>query len=467
VIGAGYVGLVSAACFAKAGHRVRCVDIDAARIALLERGDVPIYEPGLSPILADGSVRKRLTFSSSAAMAAAASEIIFIAVGTPPRASDDAADLSQVFAVAESISGALRPGSIVAIKSTVPVGTGDDIEDLLRDLCPNRKIEVASNPEFLRAGCAVEDFMRPDRVVVGTESSRTATALSELYRSVGVERGRILVTDRRSSELIKYAANGFLATKIAYINEIAALCEKVNANIGDVATGIGLDRRIGRQYLQAGPGFGGSCFPKDARALARMGEDHDAPMRIIETVLASNEARKRAMARKLRGICNGRLRGKTVALLGLTFKADTDDVRDAVSIPLAHALVAAGSILRAYDPVANDRARAVLPSSVRYCGSAMEAAENADLIVIATEWPEFKELDLKRLRARVRTPVVADLRNLVSAEEFRSNGFRYLGIGGRRKRIDGAASIVTTPSWSNTQRKAGRADDEPRITAAE
>lgn len=468
VIGAGYVGLVSAACFAQAGHRVRCVDIDASRISLLDRGEVPIYEPGLNRILADRSVRKRLTFSSKAAMAASASEIIFIAVGTPPRASDGAADLSQVFSVIESIAGALRPGSVIATKSTVPVGTGDDIEDLLRELRPNLEIEVASNPEFLRAGCAVDDFMSPDRVVVGAESNRAAAALAELYRSVGIERTRILVTDRRSSELIKYAANGFLATKVAFINEVAALCEKVNASIGDVATGIGLDRRIGMQYLQSGPGFGGSCFPKDARALARMGEDNDAPMRIIETVLASNEARKRAMARKIRSICSGGLRGKTVALLGLTFKAGTDDIRDAVSIPLAHALVDAGSNIKAYDPVANERARTVLPSSVRYCDSAMEAAEGADLIVIATEWAEFRELDLKRLRAKVRTPLVADLRNLVSAEEFRSNGFRYLGIGGRRKtsEVDSVPIVPATPAWSASRRKAPQ-DEESRITAAE
>lgn len=470
IIGAGYVGLVSAACFAKAGHRVRCADIDSSKIALLERGEVPIYEPGLKPILAERSARKRLTFCLDAATAASASEVIFIAVGTPPRASDGAADLSQVFDVIKSIAGALRQGAIVATKSTVPVGTGDDIEDLLRDLRPDLDVEVMSNPEFLRAGCAVDDFMRPDRVVIGAESGRAAGALIELYRSVGISHDRILVTDRRSSELIKYAANGFLATKIAFINEVATLCEKLNASIGDVAQGIGLDRRIGMDCLQSGPGFGGSCFPKDARALARMGEDNDAPMRIIETVLASNEARKRAMARKMRSICNGRLRGKTIALLGLTFKADTDDVRDAVSIPLAHALVDAGSTLRAYDPVANERARAVLPAAVHYCGSAMEAADGADLIVIATEWPEFKELDIKRLRAKVRTPVVADLRNLVSAEEFRSNGFRYLGIGGRRKASDETASVPivsASPSWSTSRRGAGRADDEPRITAAE
>jgi UDPglucose 6-dehydrogenase len=469
VIGAGYVGLVSAACFAKAGHRVFCADIDASRIALLERGETPIYEPGLNTILADRSVRKRLVFCSNAAMAAANSEITFLAVGTPPRASDGAADLSQVFAVVESISGSLRPGAIVATKSTVPVGTGDDIEDMLHELRPNLDVEVASNPEFLRAGCAVDDFIRPDRVVVGAEGGRAAATLTELYRSVGIDRGRILVTDRRSSELIKYAANGFLATKIAFINEVATLCEKLNASIGDVAAGIGLDRRIGMHCLQSGPGFGGSCFPKDARALARMGEDNDAPMRIIETVLASNEARKRAMARKMRTLCGGRLRGKTVALLGLTFKADTDDVRDAVSVPLAHALVDAGSAVRAYDPVANERARAVLPSSVRYCGSAMEAAENVDLIVIATEWPEFKRLDVKRLRAKVRTPVVADLRNLLSPEDFRSNGFRYIGIGGRRKTSDEAMSALiepAAPSWSASRRKPAR-DEEPRITAAE
>src|SRR3954451_23358230 len=373
VLGTGYVGLVSAACFAHAGQHVTCVDIDEAKIALLRRGEVPIYEPELEELIADGRRRRRLHFTCDSS-AVTSADIVFIAVGTPARASDGHADLSQVFMAAEGLTAFLKSGTIVVTKSTVPVGTGDTIEDLIRRSCPDLDIEVASNPEFLRAGRAVQDFVQPDRVVLGTQTGFTADRLIKLYRSVGIERDRILVTDRRSSELIKYAANGFLATKIAFINEVGELCEKVDARIGDVTRGVGLDERIGTRYLSPGPGFGGSCFPKDARALAKMGEDHEAPMRIMETVLATNEARKRSMARKVSGIFNGQMRGKTVALLGLAFKADTDDMRDAVSIPLAHGLSDAGAILRAYDPVANARARTVLPAAVQYCSSAAEAA---------------------------------------------------------------------------------------------
>lgn len=472
VIGTGYVGLVSAACFAQAGHQVTCVDIDATKISMLEKGETSIYEPGLNDILADRGVRKRIAFTSDTAAAVLASEIIFIAVGTPARASDGHADLSQVFAAVESMAPALQPGAIVVTKSTVPVGTGDEIEYLVRSLQPDLDFEVASNPEFLRAGRAVDDFIRPDRVVIGAESDRPASLLTRLYRSVGIERGRILLTDRRSSELIKYAANGFLATKIAFINEVANLCENVNARISDVANGIGLDRRIGMQYLQTGPGFGGSCFPKDARALVKMGEDHDAPMRIIETVLASNEARKRSMARKIAALQGGALRGKIIALLGLTFKAETDDMREAVSIPLAQSLVDAGSILKAYDPVANDRARAILPPCVRYCSSALDAAEGADAIVIATEWDEFRQLDFRRLKAKMRTPMIVDLRNLLSDKELRLSGFRYVGIGGSNRRAFGEAaalSILSRPSsWTGSRSSLqSRANDQAKIIAAE
>jgi UDPglucose 6-dehydrogenase len=471
VIGTGYVGLVSAACFAQAGHQVTCVDIDSAKIAMLNRGETPIYEPGLPDILANKGVRKRIAFTSDTAAAVLASEIIFIAVGTPARATDGHADLSQVFAAVESLAPMLQSGSILVTKSTVPVGTSDEIEHIVRSLRPELDFDVVSNPEFLRAGRAVEDFLRPDRVVIGAQSDQAASLLTRLYRSVGIERGRILLTDRRSAELIKYAANGFLATKIAFINEVANLCEKVNARISDVATGIGLDRRIGLQYLQAGPGFGGSCFPKDARALVKMGEDHDAPMRIIETVLASNEARKRSMARKVAALQKGALRGKTIALLGLTFKAETDDMRDAVSIPLAQALVDAGSIVKAYDPVANGRARAVLPSRVHYCASALDAAEGADAIVIATEWDEFRQLDFARLRAQMRTPLIVDLRNLLSDNQACLRGFEYVGIGDSNRRPSSEAaprSIVSRPSrWTNGSRPPSRADDREKITAAE
>jgi UDPglucose 6-dehydrogenase len=315
-------------------------------------------------------------------------------------------------------------------KSTVPLGTGDAIEHMIRSVRPELDFDVASNPEFLRAGSALNDFMRPDRVVIGAQDDFAAARLMKLYRNVGIQRQRILVTDRRSAELIKYAANGFLATKIAFINEVADLCEKANARIGDVTTGIGLDHRIGMQYLQPGPGFGGSCFPKDARALAKMGEDYEAPMRIIETVLACNEARKRSMARRVAVSHNGVLRGKTIALLGLPFKAGTDDMRDAVSIPLAQGLTDAGAILRAYDPVAMDRARDLLPPHVRFCGSALEAAEGSDAVVVVTEWKEFTRLDFRKLRTAMRTPLILDLRNLLDERELQLIGFRYLGIGG-------------------------------------
>ena len=468
VIGTGYVGLVTAACFAQAGHHVACVDIDTAKVSRLERGEATIYEPGLADILFDRNVRRRLTFTSNTLAAASSAEIIFIAVGTPARPSDGHADLSQVYAAVEAFSGVLQPGAIVATKSTVPIGTGDEVELSLRGLRPDLEFAVVSNPEFLRAGQAVGDFVRPDRVVIGAHSDRAATTLAGLYRSVGIERARILMTDRRSAELIKYAANGFLATKIAFINEVANLCERANASIRDVAKGIGLDHRIGAQYLQPGPGFGGSCFPKDARALAKMGEDHDAPMRIIETVLASNDARKRAIARRIAGAHEGDLRGKTIALLGLTFKAETDDMREAVSIPLAQALVDAGSVVRAYDPVAGDRARTLLPACVNCRSSALEAADGADAIVIVTEWAEFRELDLRRLRAVMRTPCVIDLRNLLSEKEVRLSGLKYFGIGGSASRASAGSVSIAERRSAWTRSKAGRDKEaSARMTAAE
>ena len=471
VLGTGYVGLVSAACFAQGGHRVTCVDIDQAKIAMLCRGQVPIYEPQLNDLIADGRRRKRLYFVSDHAAAVTGADIVFIAVGTPTRPSDGHADLSQVHTAVEGLAPFLKAGTIVVTKSTVPVGTGDTIEYLIGNICPELDFGVASNPEFLRAGRAVQDFLQPDRVIIGAESDPAAARLTKLYRSIGIEQERILMTDRRSSELIKYAANGFLATKIAYINEVAELCEKVDARIGDVTRGIGLDERIGTRYLQPGPGFGGSCFPKDARALAKMGEDHEAPMRIIEAVLASNEARKRSMARKVAASCNGVLRGKTIAILGLTFKADTDDMRDAVSIPLAQALTDAGSILKAYDPVANGRAGDLLPSGVQYCSSAHEAAKGADAIVIATEWQEFAEMDFKKLRAVVRAPIVIDLRNLLSEETIKQSDFIYCGIGGPRRHAFKTASRQpdSTRPLLETARKATDSDDLllRRLAAAE
>jgi len=468
VIGTGYVGLVTAACLAQAGNQVICVDIDTSKISRLERGQLTIYEPDLADILFDRSVRRRLTFTSDTLAAASVAEVIFIAVGTPARPSDGHADLNQVYAAVEAFSPALQPGAIIATKSTVPIGTGDEIEQRLRCLRPDLGLAVVSNPEFLRAGQAISDFIRPDRVVIGAEDHRAATLLAGLYRNIGIERARILLTDRRSAELIKYAANGFLATKIAFINEVANLCEKANASISDVAKGVGLDHRIGTQYLRPGPGFGGSCFPKDARALAKMGEDHDAPMRIIETVLASNEARKRAMARKIAGAHDGGLRGKTIALLGLTFKAETDDMREAISIPLAQALVDAGSAVKAYDPVANERARSLLPACVSYQRSALEAADGADAVVIATEWSEFKALDLGRLRAVMRTPLIIDLCNLLSQKDARLSGLSYTGIGGSSSRgFAEAVSIAERRSRWRRSKDRKEADARPQITAAE
>jgi UDPglucose 6-dehydrogenase len=465
VLGTGYVGLVSAGCFAQAGHHVTCVDVDDAKISMLHRGEIPIYEPGLAEVISAGRRRRRIRFVSEAAAAVSDADIVFLAVGTPSRASDGHADLSQVYAAVEGIAPLLKSGTIIVTKSTVPVGTGDVIEQKLRSIRPQADFEVASNPEFLRAGRAVQDFLQPDRIVIGAPSDLGSAILMKLYRSLGIPRQRILLTDRRSSELIKYAANGFLATKIAFINEVANLCEKMDACIGDVTKGIGLDARIGAQYLQPGPGFGGSCFPKDARALAKMGEDNEAPMRIIETVLASNEARKRSMARKVAAICNGALRGKSIALWGLTFKADTDDMRDAVSIPLAQTLIDAGGILKAYDPVAHESARKLLPPGVKFCSSSDEAAEGADAIVVVTEWREFAEIDFRELKAKVRTPVVIDLRNFLNEQEVRRSGFRYFGIGGHRRQAFERHSLRTF--WNDLSKQAGNDLPEPRIAAAE
>jgi UDPglucose 6-dehydrogenase len=465
VIGTGYVGLVSAASFAQAGHKVGCVDIDATKIALLQSGKTPIYEPGLAEILADSGVNRRLHFTSDAAAAVADADVVFLAVGTPTRPSDGHADLSQIFAAVEGAARTLKPGTVIATKSTVPVGTGDEIALLLRSLRPDLTLDVASNPEFLRAGSALDDFIRPDRVVLGASSERAASILINLYRSIGIEQSRILITDLRSAELIKYAANGFLATKIAFINEISDLCEKVSASIGDVARGIGLDRRIGTQYLDPGPGFGGSCFPKDARALAKMGEDHEAPMRIIETVLASNDARKRTMARKIARAHDGSLRGKTVALLGLSFKAETDDMRESVSIPLAQALADAGSLIKAYDPAATNRARDVLPRCVTYCASALEASVDADVLVIVTEWSEFRTIDLRRLKATMRAPVIVDLRNLLDPRDAHQTGFRYVCVGGSRSRpvLRVAAPSIAGHRRVGAQRRPGKV----QVVAAE
>jgi UDPglucose 6-dehydrogenase len=431
VIGVGYVGLVSGACFAQAGYHVTCVDVDRAKIAGLTKGCIPIYEPGLAEVIADARRRRTLFFSSNTRAAASGADIIFIAVGTPPRELDGHADLSDLHAVVATIAPVLRDGCLVVVKSTVPVGSGDHIEETIQRLRPGVKFDVASNPEFLRAGCAVLDFKEPDRVVIGAESKRAMAVLTSVYATLGIERSRVLQTQRRSAELIKYAANGFLATKIAFINEIADLCESLNAHVREVALGIGLDTRIGPQFLSAGPGFGGSCFPKDARALAKTGEECGARMSIIETVLASNDRRGRTIINKIRLASGEDLRGKRVALLGLTFKAGTDDMRDAPSIALAETLIEEGASIHAYDPVGMTRAAPLLPSSVRYHESAFEAAHRADVLVVVTEWDEFRHLDLGRLKREMATPVLVDLRNMFSEEQVTRLGFAYWGIGHR------------------------------------
>jgi UDPglucose 6-dehydrogenase len=439
IIGTGYVGLVTGACFAQAGHLVTCVDVDRSKVAMLNKGEVPIYEPGLAEVIAEGRREKTLHFSADPKAAAAAADIIFIAVGTPSKESDGHADLSNLYRAVREVGPVLRRGCLIVIKSTVPVGTCDKIAGVIESLRSDSAFEVASNPEFLRAGCAIHDFKVPDRVVIGAQSESALATLRRLYHDMGIENSRIVATERRSAELIKYAANGFLATKIAFINEIADLCENVDARVADVAMGIGLDRRIGRQFLDAGPGFGGSCFPKDARALARIGEDHGTPMRIIEAVLASNNLRKQSIAAKVRAAGGGDLRGKKVALFGLTFKPGTDDMRDAPAITLAQALVDGGAAVHAYDPVGNERAKALLPKSVRYHPTALGAARGADMAVVVTEWDEFHQLDLALLRRQMAAPVLVDLRNMFSEERLTRNGFRYCGIGNGGASLQGRA----------------------------
>jgi UDPglucose 6-dehydrogenase len=439
IIGTGYVGLVTGACFAQTGHHVTCVDVDRSKVAMLNKGRVPIYEPGLAELIAEGRRGKTLHFSADVKAAAAAADIIFIAVGTPSKESDGHADLSNLYSAVAEVGPVLRRGCLIVIKSTVPVGTCDQIAGMIESLRSDSAFEVASNPEFLRAGCAIHDFKVPDRVVIGAQSESALAILRGLYREMGVDNSRIVATERRSAELIKYAANGFLATKIAFINEIADLCENVNARVADVAMGIGLDRRIGRQFLDAGPGFGGSCFPKDARALARIGEDHGTPLRIIEAVLTSNNLRRQSIAGKVRAAGGGDLRGKKVALFGLTFKPGTDDMRDAPSITLAQALVDGGATVHAYDPVGNERAKALLPKSVRYHPTALGAARGADMAVVVTEWDEFHQLDLALLRQQMAAPVLVDLRNMFSEERLTRNGFRYRGIGNGSASLQGRA----------------------------
>jgi UDPglucose 6-dehydrogenase len=429
MIGTGYVGLVSGACFADFGHHVVCVDKDDGKIAALNRGEMPIYEPGLDDLVAANVRAKRLSFTTDLKGPVAEADAVFIAVGTPSRRGDGHADLSYVYAAAREIAAALKGFTVVVTKSTVPVGTGDEVERIIRDARSDADVSVVSNPEFLREGAAIQDFKHPDRIVVGTEEERASKVMAELYRPLYLNRSPILTTGRRTAELIKYAANAFLATKITFINEIADLCERVGADVQDVARGIGLDNRIGGKFLHAGAGYGGSCFPKDTLALIKTGQDYEAPLRIVETVAHVNETRKRAMARKVVAAVGGSLRGKTVAVLGLTFKPNTDDMRDAPSIPLITALHDMGAKVRAYDPIGMEQAKKVLPE-LTYCEDAYECAMGAHALVIVTEWEEFRALDLDLLKQAMKErPAIVDLRNIYPPGDLVQRGFIYESIG--------------------------------------
>jgi UDPglucose 6-dehydrogenase len=428
MIGSGYVGLVSGACFADFGHSVCCVDKDADKIEALRDGRIPIFEPGLDELVAKNVASGRLEFTLDLAEALPEADAVFIAVGTPSRRGDGHADLSYVHAAAREMAPHLHPGAVVVTKSTVPVGTGDEVERIIREARPDLQFSVASNPEFLREGAAIEDFKRPDRVVIGVNDEHGAEVLREVYRPLLGAETRLLVMARRAAELTKYAANAFLATKISFINEIADLCEKVRADVNDVAEGIGLDSRIGRRFLQPGPGYGGSCFPKDTLALLKTAQDFEAPLRIVEAVVASNDTRKRSMGRKVVHALGGEGHGKTVALLGLTFKANTDDMRDSPSLAIVRALQDAGAAVRAYDPEGMEQASKLL-ENVTYCDDAYIALEGADAAVIVTEWDAFRALDFDRARELLKHPLLVDLRNLYDRADVERQGFRYVAVG--------------------------------------
>ena len=433
MIGSGYVGLVSGACFSDFGHQVVCVDKDARKIGALRAGRMPIYEPGLEQLVAANVAAGRLSFTEDLPAAVAGADAVFIAVGTPSRRGDGHADLSYVFAATEEIARAATGPLVVVTKSTVPVGTGDRVETLLRETRPDGDFAVVSNPEFLREGAAIGDFKRPDRIVIGTDDARAQGVMREVYRPLYLGESPILFTGRRTAELTKYAANAFLATKITFINEIADLCEAVGADVKDVSRGIGLDNRIGRKFLHAGPGYGGSCFPKDTLALLKTAEDAGAPVRIVEAVVKVNNARKRAMGRKVLAALGqrnggGEARGKTVALLGLTFKPTPADRRVAPSRGFAHCLAARGGGVGAHDPEGMEAARAMLPD-ISYCADAYDAATGADAVVIVTEWDAYRALDLARLKTVMRAPVLVDLRNIYTPDEVERAGFAYTAVG--------------------------------------
>ncbi|SNR72227.1 UDP-glucose dehydrogenase family protein [Puniceibacterium sediminis] len=438
MIGTGYVGLVSGVCFSDFGHDIICVDKDPRKIEMLERGEVPIFEPGLDQLMAKNVEAGRLTFTMDLASAVEGADAVFIAVGTPTRRGDGHADLTYVMAAAEEIAKVAKDYVVIVTKSTVPVGTNRKVRDVVAAANPDLDFDVASNPEFLREGAAIDDFMKPDRVVVGVQSDRAAQVMADIYRPLYLRDFPIVTTDLESAEMIKYAANAFLATKITFINEIAALCEKVGADVKQVSRGMGMDGRIGNKFLHAGPGYGGSCFPKDTKALARIGQEHAIPMQITEAVIKVNEEVKRRMIDKLRDLCGGSFNGKTIAVLGVTFKPNTDDMRDAPSLTIVPALVGGGAKVRVCDPQGRHEGEALLPG-VTWIEDAYTASEGADLLVILTEWNEFRALDLKRISTGMATPHMADLRNVYSAEDAGAAGFScYDSIG--RAALGGSAA---------------------------
>ncbi len=428
MIGSGYVGLVSGACFADFGHDVVCVDKDASKIDALLAGRIPIFEPGLDHLVASNVASGRLRFTTDLTEGVKDADAVFIAVGTPSRRGDGHADLSYVYAAAEEVAHAINGFTVIVDKSTVPVGTGDEVERIIRKANPGADFAVVSNPEFLREGAAIDDFKRPDRIVIGGDDPRGLEVMREIYRPLHLNKSPVVEMSRRGAELTKYAANAFLAVKITFINEIADLCEKVGADVQDVARGIGLDNRIGGKFLHAGPGYGGSCFPKDTLALLKTSQDYDAPQRIVESVVAVNDNRKRAMGRKVIAACGGDVRGKTIALLGLTFKPNTDDMRDSPAIAVVRTLQDAGANVRAYDPEGMEQAKLVL-DGITYCANSYEAMEGSDALVLVTEWDAFRALDLGRAKELLSEPIMVDLRNIYPRDAVEKAGFRYHAVG--------------------------------------
>jgi UDPglucose 6-dehydrogenase len=428
MIGTGYVGLVSGACFSQFGIDVTCVDMDERKIASLKRGEIPIYEPGLDELVAANAKANRLQFTTDLAEGVAGADAVFIAVGTPSRRGDGHADLSYVYAAAKQIAESIDGYTVVVTKSTVPVGTGREVERIIRETRPDAAFDVVSNPEFLREGSAIEDFMRPDRVVIGTQCERAQEVMRALYRPLFLIETPILFTKRETAELVKYATNAFLATKITFINEIADLCERVGADVHDVARGIGLDGRIGRKFLHPGPGYGGSCFPKDTLALVRTAQEHGAEMRIVDSVVGVNADRKKKMADRVVAACKGDVKGKTVAVLGTTFKPNTDDMRESPSLDIIPALQAKGALIKAYDPAGMEEAKKLL-SGVEWCGDAYAAIDGSDAIVLVTEWNEFRSLDLGRVKSLMKRPIMVDLRNVYDPAAMTEAGFTYKSLG--------------------------------------